>query len=71
MKFYTEHYVVSVATFKRLSDFDKDNLFIPVVRHETVRMFLPKVGTKSRISNRADIENAYLYVEMERPSIMK
>lgn len=51
-------------------DFDPHNLYAPVVRHETIRMFLAKVAAQDLILEGADVSNAYLYGDIDAPIIM-
>ena len=46
-------------------DFDPENLYAPVVRHETIRVFLVKSSAQGLIIEGADVDNAYLYGDIE------
>lgn len=52
-------------------DFDPENLYAPVVRHETIGMFLAKVVAQQLQVEGADGDNSYLYGDMDKPIIMK
>jgi len=42
-------------------DFDPEILYAPVVRHETIRVFIVKSSAQGLIVRGADVDNAYLY----------
>ena len=42
-------------------DFDPETLYAPVVRHETIRIFIVKSAAQGLIVEGADVDNAYLY----------
>lgn len=52
-------------------DFDPNNLYAPVVRHETIRMLLAKTAAQDLILEGADVANAYLYGNLDTPIIMQ
>lgn len=55
--------------------FDPQNLYDPIVRHENIRMFIPKVAGQDLILVGANVANAYLYgdilimIIMEQPKV--
>ena len=51
-------------------DFDPDNLYAPVVRHETIRVFIVKSSAQGLIVEGADVDNAYLYGDIEDGTII-
>lgn len=46
---------------KSYRDFDPDALYAPVVRHETIRMFLANVAAQKLLVEGADVNKAYFY----------
>lgn len=52
-------------------DFDPDDLYAPVARHETIRMLLAKVAAQGLILEAADVANAYLYGDLSKPVTME
>lgn len=52
-------------------DFEPNNLLAPVVEHETIRMFLAKVAAQKLNFEDADVDNFYLYGDLEKPIDMK
>lgn len=52
-------------------DFDPENLYAPVVRHETIRMFIAKAAAQNLILEAADVSNAYLYGDVDRDILME
>lgn len=51
-------------------DFDPENLYAPVARHESIRMLLALVAAQNLVLEGADVSNAYLYGDIDTPIIM-
>lgn len=51
-------------------DFDPDAPYALVVRHETIRMLLAKVVAQKLFMECTEVDNAYLYGDMDKPDIM-
>lgn len=56
---------------KAIRDFDHTNIYAPVVKHETIRMFLARVAAQPVELEGANIDNAYVYEQLEKLIIMK
>lgn len=56
---------------KAFRDCDPANIYAPVVRHETIRLFFTKVAAQYLKVEGADVDNAYLYGDLDKPISMK
>lgn len=52
-------------------DFDSTNSYAPVVRHETIRMFIEKAAAQNLTVEGADVSNAYLYGKIHKAILME
>lgn len=51
-------------------DVDANNLYTPVVRHSTTRMFILKTAAQQLTVEGAEVDSAYLYCNIDRPLVM-
>lgn len=52
-------------------DFDPDELYAPVAKHETLRIILAKVAAQDLFVEGADVSNTYLHGDLDTPVIME
>lgn len=52
-------------------DFDPDELYAPVAAHETIRLFLGVSASEDLITEGCDVDNAYLFGNLDIPIRMK
>ena len=52
-------------------DFDPEQLYAPVVKHVTIRVFVCKSSAQNLFIEGADVDNAYLFGDMDKPILME
>lgn len=69
--FYKARCCLCVNLQETFRDFDPDNLYAPIVKQETIWMFVAKITAQKLKVEGADVDNAYLYSDMYKHEVQR